>query len=341
DFHAALGKPVTLSDEIDWAVLQSAADYIYKTNQAGKDANFACGALALNGAYVVNRTVTFNLAGVRIEGAAASDRFGPGATSVTWTGPGGGTVDAPVYIFDFWLETTLRAPPPGRTPVQSGGGPVVHLSRIIFNGRGGRINAATSAVSSTRATVCSRRSATAISPAAIATGCRSSTTKATLRRRSGSRTTSSRCAAATRYSSTCSARCRPAPSSSRATASSTLLPALSTPRIRNGSCTAWSPASASPTSPICASAITASRAWPAISRNGGRTFTSRRAARRPSKATTTTGSPARRIRRRRRATGRSSTMCRRPAPPTSPTVATSTSASPAMRRAATAAAIFA
>jgi len=147
DFHAALGKPVTLSDEIDWAVLQSAADYIYKTNQAGKDANFACGALALNGAYVVNRTVTFNLAGVRIEGAAASDRFGPGATSVTWTGPGGGTVDAPVYIFDFWLETTLRAPPPGRTPVQSGGGPVVHLSRIIFNGRGGRINAATSAVS--------------------------------------------------------------------------------------------------------------------------------------------------------------------------------------------------
>src|SRR5262249_36102140 len=124
----------SLSDEKDWCAWQAAADFLYKRDATQRD-NWAAGSIVARGQYVVNRTITFNLAAVRIEGqtmsATRSGVFGH-HTSITYNGSNG-TVDAPVYIFDSYLFDEFGHPPPGRNgnDVLSGGGKTI-VAQIVF-----------------------------------------------------------------------------------------------------------------------------------------------------------------------------------------------------------------
>lgn len=93
-----------LTDETDWCAWMAAALALYNAN--GQRAippynnKYAAGTLRASGCYVVNRTITLNLAGIHVQGDGSVSGTGQ-QTSVTWTrGAAGGSASAPVYILD-------------------------------------------------------------------------------------------------------------------------------------------------------------------------------------------------------------------------------------------------
>jgi hypothetical protein len=130
----------SLTDEFDWCAWQAATNYIYDRDRAanGGTSNFSGGTIRADGNYLINKTVVFNHAGIRVLGENSSSRFAlSGNTSISYNGSAG-TEDDPVYMFDFYIEDESGNPPPGRVgnSTLSGGGKFI-IENITFAGNGG------------------------------------------------------------------------------------------------------------------------------------------------------------------------------------------------------------
>lgn len=142
DAQADYPAATSLDDEKDWCAWQAATNYIYTRDDTinAHTYNWSSGKIVSDGQYVVNKTITFNHVGIIVEGLISATRFGfSGSTTITYNGPDG-TLDEPVYIFDFYLFDEFEDPPSGRkgNATYSGGGSF-RIYNITFYGKGATI----------------------------------------------------------------------------------------------------------------------------------------------------------------------------------------------------------
>lgn len=125
-----------LTDEIDWCAWQALADYIYGMDIEGAYL-WSAASVDARGAFVLNRTVTFNAVAVEIRGTPGGVYAKGGQTRFRYTGAAG-SVDAPVWMFDFYLFDEFGDPPAGRiaNAAVSGGGKY-DISGCNFSGQNG------------------------------------------------------------------------------------------------------------------------------------------------------------------------------------------------------------
>ena len=144
DAQAVYPHAVALTDEIDWCAWQAAADYLYTVGNENvvSSYNWAHGKVIAKGFYFVNRTITFNLHGVVIEGEqppmTEEERPGIKGTTIRYNGDDG-TLDEPVFIIDSYIYDEFGNAPPGRDPgypYQQMGNRTV-IKNIRFFGKGG------------------------------------------------------------------------------------------------------------------------------------------------------------------------------------------------------------
>lgn len=143
--QAVYPAALALSDEKDWCAWQAAVNYAYSRDDAlnVNSFNWGHGRFAADGRYIVNRTVTFPLVGARVEGQLSATRFNAfSQTSIQYNGPNG-TLDEPVYIFDFLGFDEFGNAPAGykRASTALSGGVVPQVRHITFSGKGGDIKA--------------------------------------------------------------------------------------------------------------------------------------------------------------------------------------------------------
>ncbi len=143
--QAVYTSATALTDEVDWCAWQAAADYVYTRQATGSwptGDNLSSGHLLASGRYIVNKTITINAAGIEIEGV---DPRGGLGTAVTYNGAGG-TIDAPVPIFDIYNYDEFNYAN-GRTVSTSTGGAFVRIENMMFIGKYGDMRSASQNVS--------------------------------------------------------------------------------------------------------------------------------------------------------------------------------------------------
>lgn len=106
DYPAA----TALTDEVDWCVWQGASNSIYTRDVVGSE-NISKGHIQGDGLYLVNKTITLNHVAICISGIPGSTRYY--GTKVQYNGSGG-TIDAPVSVFDCYGYDEFGVAPPGR-----------------------------------------------------------------------------------------------------------------------------------------------------------------------------------------------------------------------------------
>lgn len=130
-----------LTDEIDWCAWQMLADFLYtRDNGEGVTNNFAAGDVVCDGHFLVNSTVTFNLATLKMKGQALTQRGLSALTSAFEYNGDDGTLDAPVWLLDCWLFDENGDPPPGRNGNTAySGGTKVEIEDALFLGKKGSL----------------------------------------------------------------------------------------------------------------------------------------------------------------------------------------------------------
>lgn len=133
---------ITLDDECDFIAWQTASNYIYDRDATlnGGSVNWSAGAIGTDGRYIINRTVTFNHVSIGIRGAApAAHRFATASQSSVRYNGAAGTIDDPVFMFDFYTNDEFDNPPAGRLGNTTINGAHVEIANISFVGSGGNI----------------------------------------------------------------------------------------------------------------------------------------------------------------------------------------------------------
>lgn len=133
---------IVASDEADFVAFKTAENRLYLAGVVA-GLNWSAGTVSLNGHYVINKKVDWNILAPQIIGACPSPSRGTsgGQSSVSYNGTAG-TIDAPIAMFDFWTVDEAEAAPSGRVGNNVISGVKAVVRNVSFSGNAANLAAA-------------------------------------------------------------------------------------------------------------------------------------------------------------------------------------------------------